>query len=1331
MAEFDLSTIRPVQEGPSNEFDLSTIRPVETVEVVPVPAKSVSEEPEYEGALQELGEGILSGVIAIPEGIAGLAANGIDLMADTSFSSDVTEGAKNLRDKLGLDPEGFLGKGSEVITQFVIPGLGVASAVSKASKLGKLARSGEELSKAQRFALGAQQVAAATGADIVVATDGVTTIGDFFEGGPTETNKETGLEGREEALRQLTNRFKVGVETGALVTAAPAVLAGAGAAISKTGDVVGTALAPVVSPVVRAIGESKTLKNTKEFFKDIESNKRLGEEQHFLKDAIAETLGAFRYRGLLPEEIGTARSLISGQGEAEIKEAKNTINALNEAIKVVTKGNSELTRKSILDNLEAFLDPAARGKKSITTKGREKLLDNLPTNIQPIAVKMRGHIDSLSRDVLDSDLINRMKSETSIGVNPGEMLSETIEKNLGTYLRRRYLAMMDPNYKPDEATLEIAINGFRKDKESTLISLKRLNEKQPVEYSFEKLGLSEDGSRLLNNSVTTEQAKLAAKEFLNRHRISNFTDKNVARRAIERIRGGMFAQTKNLREYQRRLLGEIRDPEESYLSTIADLAEFKATDEFFGEIRTLAETNDGIGKLFIAPGKVVPEGYRKLGDEGNLQLGATDGFENFAKADYGSLEGFHVPERIWKDLTKAVTSDHGPLLSTLKAAYTGLIRAKGFTQYGKTVLSPITQIRNVTSAALFALAQGNVGKGANLFESIRLVIDDIKKLTPDAQLKELKELQSLGVVGTQAELQEIRRLINKGTAVSRFSEGGSQVGRGFAEKLSQSRGGDFLLSAGKKIKGFTGRAEDLYQGGDDIWKIYNFKFEQAKLKNALRGMGDEAAGKYVTSKGFNNVDDFIKAEAADIVRNNVPNYNLAPEFIRSLRVLPIGNFIAFPYEIIRTGTNTVTRGLKELASEIPDIQKIGLRRLMGASTTYVGFPMALSELAYSLSGVSEDEIKAYQRSLGAPWEKNARLIPTGRDKDGLPTYINYSYTNPYDMLGGFINGAINKFTEAQSLGKDTSVAVAEAGWEALSELVSPFTEESIAFAALRDVLPTDKFGRGGQTVTGSIIYKDRESLGDKIAKGFTHVVGTMLPTSATPFDVRGGEIQVGRFTRSLVSATGLNDVTGISPLDRQKRERQLAGELVRAFTGVTESTMAPEQGIKFKGYEFSQARRSTAGIFNRIARRGNLNSSDEILDAFNKANEAKFRVSNEFYKNIEDFRTIGMSDRAIKKVLKEAGVGGFKDLMRGKYDPFNIAKFVEKEMRRNDTWNLVPKSEIRAIQREQRRRKFGEVEEPVVAPAQAAAPVAPAQANAPVSPILVPNPVTRATFGSR
>ena len=52
------------------------------------------------------------------------------------------------------------------------------------------------------------------------------------------------------------------------------------------------------------------------------------------------------------------------------------------------------------------------------------------------------------------------------------------------------------------------------------------------------------------------------------------------------------------------------------------------------------------------------------------------------------------------------------------------------------------------------------------------------------------------------------------------------------------------------------------------------------------------------------------------MKNNIPNYDFVPDFIKSLRRLPIGNFVSFPAEIARTGTNIVRRALREINETI-------------------------------------------------------------------------------------------------------------------------------------------------------------------------------------------------------------------------------------------------------------------------------------------------------------------------------------------------------------------------------------------------------------------------------
>ena len=80
---------------------------------------------ESEGLGQEIAEGVASGALNIVQGLGELGLGAIDLVADTDYARYATEGIPDLKERFGIDPVGFAGKGAEIISQFVVPG-GVA-----------------------------------------------------------------------------------------------------------------------------------------------------------------------------------------------------------------------------------------------------------------------------------------------------------------------------------------------------------------------------------------------------------------------------------------------------------------------------------------------------------------------------------------------------------------------------------------------------------------------------------------------------------------------------------------------------------------------------------------------------------------------------------------------------------------------------------------------------------------------------------------------------------------------------------------------------------------------------------------------------------------------------------------------------------------------------------------------------------------------------------------------------------------------------------------------------------------------------------------------------
>ena len=1381
---------------------------------------------ESEGVFKEIGEGIISGGIGIGQGIGETVASFYDLIADTNYASDVTKSGNDLRKYLGVDPTGFAGKTAEIVTQFAVPGLGAAAAVSKFSKAGKLV---DRLTKASlkgkktpsttgaRFALGAKQVAAAGAADALVATDGITTIGDFFEGGPTQTNQEIGLKGRQEAARRITNKLKLGIEGAAATVVVPQVLTGVAKGAEVTGaDVVVRAPAKAITTFVDKnitshLGnylddiETKSLFTKEGLVKENIKGKLTGQTikrrdsvtgqaLDFGEDVIAKVSGWFRYRGALPEQIAEARSLIPGVSEAAITKATKTLNSLEKNLdlglkeysKVVESvGDTNLLRTQMFDTIEEILTNPSFGKnatKNKTTLKQEykEYFDALPNDqvkkyvsfaLDDI-VAMRNQVDGLSKEILKSDYLSMLdKIITKEGEESvGDTIRQVIQHNLNSYLRKRYKIYEDANYKPTKEAIEEGVRGFKADKESTIKELRRIageNNKDITEYGLTRSG---DDIVLEGMRVTDEQANLAVESFLRRFRPFKKNNQLIGSVGEYKLNTKLFEQTKNLKKYERELLGEIKSPREAFLGTVADLSEFKAVDKYFAKIRDLAKNDEGIGRLFRDTEGMTP---LQLSGEKRMKRTIIGEDQTLKDSPWGTLTGYSVPDEIYDDLTRFLIGDTKAIGNMARAAYSGFLKGKGYVQYGKTVLSPITQIRNVTTASLFALAQGNIGRGASLGESVRLVGDDIFTNVPkDKVLKELEELKELGVIGTQTELREIQDLISQGLGYSdKFSNLNVRVGEKFGSKVTDSGLGRFLGSVNRK-------AQDLYQGGDNVWKIYNYKFEVNKLQNALRELSLEDKIKYLSRNSGVPIKEInpkiaerlLKEEAARIVRNTVPNYNMVPEIVKELRKLPTGNFIAFPSEIIRTGFNTIKKGLEEVSSDIPGVQRIGLRRLSGAAAAFAIVPETLSQIAYSVSGVTKEMMDAYQRSLAPPWEKNARLIPTGTDKDGNIKYVNYSYSNPYDLLERTVNGALNNYYNAKNLGLSTANSVTKAFDESLLEFVRPFTDEAILTGKIRDVIDpqsqapilgnAERFlanifgGRAGMTQTGARVYSKEDSEADKASKKFKHVIGGMLP-SIIPLQVSKGTFEVSRFAEGF-----LNTLVRETPqMDRQGRVRELQDELIRAFTGVTENTADIPLGLKYKGFEFVESNKNASGIFNQIARQKNV-TAEMLEDAYIKANEARYRVHNEFNTVINDMRETGLDDIKIRRIFRKADIYGVRDIIRGNFDAFEVSDQIKDQMRQNNTKSILDslRPRFREIRREFENREFGapttEIKEDEqqssilnnliqtiipkadASPTMSTPPVnvpppSPASSVGEINPLLVPNPTTRATFGSR
>ena len=165
----------------------------------------------------------------------------------------------------------------------------------------------------------------------------------------------------------------------------------------------------------------------------------------------------------------------------------------------------------------------------------------------------------------------------------------------------------------------------------------------------------------------------------------------------------------------------------------------------------------------------------------------------------------------------------------------------------------------------------------------------------------------------------------------------------------------------------------------------------------------------------NHLNKQLDEAAAWQIRNTYPTYSKVPEFVQNIRKLPFGNFVSFPAEMIRTTTNILDIGMKEAASSNPLLRQQGYRRLIGASVVLGGANEAAGQMAQAVTGVTQEQIEAYKRSLAATWNSRATIIPINKWKDGVGKAINFSYFSPYDAVTQPFNAAIKTLEEGKLL----------------------------------------------------------------------------------------------------------------------------------------------------------------------------------------------------------------------------------------------------------------------------------------------------------------------------
>ena len=758
-----------------------------------------------------------------------------------------------------------------------------------------------------------------------------------------------------------------------------------------------------------------------------------------------------------------------------------------------------------------------------------------------------------------------------------------------------------------------------------------------------------------------------------------FQDIKTGKRGFEDRKEGLLTKAKETIEGQAKLLTKGK-----YFRDITGFNDLlPAEQKFLKTANEVGETGD-------------IEGWTKIGgdsDAERLKFGPLA--DKWAKTEHA---------RAFQDVPAALQS-----LAENKY-YATFLGLKGMSQMAKTVYSPITQIRNGTTASFFAIANGNLGRGKQLTDSALTVFNDIfdkYKLAEKAgairpgEIKAVRDAEfqkylDLGLVDTGARKGEWEQLIREANQASLL--GSTKLGKD-AMRFIKGRRDSF--------------ANKLYQGSDDVWKIYSYKMEYGRLENAIQTAAKSRRPLNIPATDAQNILEFgrganiaaltdkaltraLEREAAAIVRDTVPNYARIPPAIQALRRLPLGNFIAFPAEILRTSGNILTRAVKELASESPEIRSIGMRRLVGLSAVQFGLNTGLYNMGLWLTGSDSEQVDAYKRSFAAPWDRHSELIPIASDKNGNPTeFYNFSYTNPYDYMRRPITALWNTVSKGIDNEEEMLSIVYDSLNESVGEFLAPFASESMITQKIMDVARN-------QTEFGRPVWNEADPESMKWGKRLSHLLESLTP-GISPIEIQagadsplgGGLLYLDVRARDFPKAIGL--AFGADPATNRKRtgERLDAlGTMVESLSGAKTIKPQIENTLFYRGIEASQQVREAARLFNSVARSRGTKSAADMTKAYVLSNEQRFKGLRDLSMAVEDARLLGISDADIVAPLKRAKTPKYQAIMNGTFVPFFPSKetIAEAQLaRRNKVSNPIDMGLISQAYAQQAQRRFPDI----------------------------------------
>jgi hypothetical protein len=679
----------------------------------------------------------------------------------------------------------------------------------------------------------------------------------------------------------------------------------------------------------------------------------------------------------------------------------------------------------------------------------------------------------------------------------------------------------------------------------------------------------------------------------------------------------LFKKEEDIRSFQR-LFGQKRDLRNTIASTMSDLATLTAKDTFYNNILKL---NDDLIKqnrpgVFYKSPTAARTGLRNTIDgediittKGGLNIKSPIGEEVYTNPLNGTYtskpyaDALNFAEKIMFDqVAKNTWYQHLVLIP------------KGLTQISKTVLGPFTHTRNFITQGEFVLSNGN------LFKDPRKIAENFKRafntIQPQLLYRNLPKDQAMarflieeGIMSSSAIATDIAGLIDD------MSKTGDVYSRLF---------GRF----GDKMKKLYKVAFDLYVAEDDIWKVYSTFAEFDTYKNLYTNA--------VKSGKLKNMptDLQIMKQATQIVRDTLPNYAYVGDAIKAMRRTPLGNYMAWPSSVIRSGMKTYELAQKEIAD--PILHSQGVKRMVSFGTGIAVALPAIASMVHGAYGITNKMVAA-SRFFVPDFSRNNTLILT-QDKEGNIKYIDGSGSFVYDTITSPFQSVIAEINIQTAY--DPKAPLIPATYKGLirgiGKLMEPFISESMWLQVFNDLVT-----RGGVTKDGRKLWNPQMDNPDKVIAALEYFVGAVSP---------------GSYKQSVRLKTSIEGEPG------PRGEKYEVADEVAGFYGLRQIKLEPLKKMAFKLDEYKGGVADARVIFTGPALKGGKLYGDDLIENFYYANRKKYELMNNLKITNEMAQILNVSEEDLFKVYKDRQIAtDFRSISQDQFKPYTLSKPVAKK----------------------------------------------------------------------